>query len=146
MHFWLEICYQNNQGCLRHERVNYLADQAKCLFSLRLVHSSNCLVITPYAALKLLTVTPANRNSLLHRPTCILIPVRLKLEIQIFSKESNCIFIRFIRVLCISNSTPLSCLQKFEEALGSRLQLLSSPEGLYTYTEPRGFTFTLNGT
>ena len=56
------------------------------------------------------------------------------LEIKIFSREPNCIFISFIKILCISNSTYLGSLQKFEGAagafngaLGSWHPLISSP-------------------
>ena len=57
------------------------------------------------------------------------------LEIKIFSREPNFIFISFIKVLFMSNSTYLGSLQKFEGAagafkgsLGSWHPLISSPE------------------
>ena len=57
------------------------------------------------------------------------------LEIKIFSREPNCIFMSFIKVVCMSNSTYLGSLQKFEGATGafkgvegSRHPLISSPD------------------
>ena len=38
------------------------------------------------------------------------------LEIKIFSREPNCIFISFMKVFCMSNSTYLGSLQRFEGA------------------------------
>ena len=53
------------------------------------------------------------------------------------SREPNCIFISFIKVLCIANSTSLGSLQKFEGvagvfkgALGSQHPLISSPDSI----------------
>ena len=50
------------------------------------------------------------------------------LKIDLFSREPNCIFKRYLKVLCIETSTSLGTLQKFEEAarkikgaLGSQL-------------------------
>ena len=57
------------------------------------------------------------------------------LEIKLFSREPNCIFKSYLKVLCIENSTYLGSLQKFEGAaeefkgaLGSWHPLISSPE------------------
>ena len=56
------------------------------------------------------------------------------LEIKIFSREPNCIFISFLKVFCMSNNTYLGSLHIFEGApgtfkgaLGSRHPLISSP-------------------
>ena len=44
--------------------------------------------------------------------------IKTGLEIKIFAKEPNCIFISFIKVLYISQSSSLGSLQKFEGAEG----------------------------
>ena len=69
------------------------------------------------------------------------------LEIKFFSREPNCIFKSYLKVLCTEISTSLGSLQKFEGApgefkgaLGSRHPLISSPvlscPGLVVDTKP----------
>ena len=61
------------------------------------------------------------------------------LEINLkFSRQPNCIFKSYLKVLYIETSMPLGSLQKFEGAagefkgaLGSQLQLISSPDRVY---------------
>ena len=57
------------------------------------------------------------------------------LEVKFFSREPNCIFKSYLKVLCIEISTALGSLQKFEGAagefkgaLGYRHPLILSPE------------------
>ena len=45
--------------------------------------------------------------------------MRAGLEIKFFSREPNCIFKSYLKVLHIETSTSLGYLQKFEGALGS---------------------------
>ena len=58
------------------------------------------------------------------------------LEIKLFfSREPNCIFLSYLKVLCMETSTSFGSLQKFEGApedfKGSWQPLISSP-GMYT--------------
>ena len=69
---------------------------------------------------------------------------RLKLSFYLDSREPNCILKSYLNGLCIETSTSLAAMHKLEgageefcEVQGSRLQLISSPEGprtLYLHT------------
>ena len=56
--------------------------------------------------------------SILYLYTTCSTDVMQGLKLRFFSREFDCIFISFMKVLCISSSTSLGSLQKFEGTAG----------------------------